>query len=160
MRKVSLMFHLQSATKWVETLRPKLGYFFFKRRKYSFSSPIPYMQHCADVRATYRKQQTPHLWMEGQGRDEDSFALWSYPIWVRCLNDFVANCKLKVEVLWIVNCESIWSLLTEEQARKTFVSAVLICGNFFLPSSSFHYCHSPFPLVLSLSLQCIKLIST
>ena len=43
------------------------------------------MQHCADVRATYRKQQTPQLWMEGQGRDEDSFALWSYPIWFTLL---------------------------------------------------------------------------
>ena len=28
----------------------------FKRRKYCFSSPIPSMQCCADVRATYRKQ--------------------------------------------------------------------------------------------------------
>ena len=33
----------------------------FKRRKGSFSSPIPSMQCCADVRATYRKQQTPQL---------------------------------------------------------------------------------------------------
>ena len=33
----------------------------FKRRKYSFSSPIPSMQCCANVRATYRKQQSPQL---------------------------------------------------------------------------------------------------
>ena len=39
----------------------------FKRRKYSFSFPIPSMQCCADVRATYRKQRTPQLWMEGAG---------------------------------------------------------------------------------------------
>ena len=39
----------------------------FKRRKYSFSSPIPSVQCCADVRATYRKQQTPQLWMEWGG---------------------------------------------------------------------------------------------
>ena len=39
----------------------------FKRRKYSFSFPIPSMQCCADVRATYRKQQTPQLWMKGAG---------------------------------------------------------------------------------------------
>ena len=32
----------------------------FKRRKCSFS-PVPSMQCCADVRATYRKQQTPQL---------------------------------------------------------------------------------------------------
>ena len=49
----------------------ELGFFFrftgFKRRKYSFSSPIPSMQCSADVRATCRKQQTPQLWMEGTG---------------------------------------------------------------------------------------------
>ena len=28
----------------------------------------------------------------GQGRAVDSFALWSYPIWVQCLNNFVADC--------------------------------------------------------------------
>ena len=39
----------------------------FKRRKYNFSSPIPSMQCCADVRAPYRKQQTSQLWMEGTG---------------------------------------------------------------------------------------------
>ena len=50
-------------TKWVETLCPKLA---FKRRKYSFP-PIPSMQCCANVRATYRKQQTSQLWTEGTG---------------------------------------------------------------------------------------------
>ena len=68
---------LQSATKLVETLRPKLGFFLrfsdFKRRKYSFSSPIPSMQCCAHVRATYRKQQTPQLWMEGTGEGRGFF---------------------------------------------------------------------------------------
>ena len=39
----------------------------FKRRKYSFSSPIPSIHCCADVRATFRKQQTPQLWTEGRG---------------------------------------------------------------------------------------------
>ena len=39
----------------------------FKRRKCSFSSPICSMRWCADVRATYRKQQAPQLWMEGTG---------------------------------------------------------------------------------------------
>ena len=36
----------------------------FKSRKYSFSSPIPSLQCCADVRVTHRKQQTRQLWME------------------------------------------------------------------------------------------------
>ena len=55
---------LQSPTKWVETLPPK-GAFWrfsdFQRGKYSFSSPIPCMQCCAAVRATFRKEQIPQL---------------------------------------------------------------------------------------------------
>ena len=88
---------LQSATKWVETLRPKLGFFHFtdfKRVKYSFSSPIPSMQCCATVWATctYRQEHNKHPNFEwtGQGRGVDSFVLWSYPI---CLNNCVANCS-------------------------------------------------------------------
>ena len=64
----TLNWFRQSVTKWVETLCPKLGFLCFtdfKRRKYRFSSPILSMQCCANVRATYRKQQTPQLWMEG-----------------------------------------------------------------------------------------------
>ena len=41
-------------TKWVETLRSKpsfLRFTDFKREKYSFYSPIPFMQCCATVRA-------------------------------------------------------------------------------------------------------------
>ena len=61
---------LQSATKWVETLRPKCTFWRFpdfERGKDSFSSPIPSMQCCATVRATFRKQETSQLWMEGTG---------------------------------------------------------------------------------------------
>ena len=46
------------------------------------------MQCCAAVRATYRKQQVPQIWMEGSGVGVDSFVLWRYPI---CLNNFVAD---------------------------------------------------------------------
>ena len=89
----------QSATKWVETLRPKLGFFHFtdfKRGKYSFSSPIPSMQCCATVWATYRTQQTLQLWMDGTERGGggdglDSFVPWSYPIWEQWLNNFAAD---------------------------------------------------------------------
>ena len=62
---------LQSATKWVETPRPKSTFWRFpdfEREKDSFSSPIPSMQCCATVRATFRKQETSQLWMEGEGR--------------------------------------------------------------------------------------------
>ena len=57
----------------------------FKRRKYSFFSPIPSMQCCADVPATYKRH--PNFEWEGRGghgRGVDSFVLLSYPIWVQC----------------------------------------------------------------------------
>ena len=77
---------LQSVTKLVPTVRSK-GAFWrftdFQRGKYSFSSPIPSMQHCAAVQATYRKQQTPNFEWRGGERGVDSFVLCSYPIWVR-----------------------------------------------------------------------------
>ena len=67
-----------------------------KRGEYSFSSPI---QCCAAVWATYRKQQTTRTLNGGSGgRGVDSFVLWSYPIWIQCLNNFVTNCSLCVEV--------------------------------------------------------------
>ena len=86
---------LQSATKWVETLRPKSTFWRFpdfEREKDSFSSPIPSMQCCATVRATFRKQETSQLWMEGTGEGCGFLCFWSYPIWVQCLNNFVADC--------------------------------------------------------------------
>ena len=62
---------------------PKTGLFLqftnFKRRKYSFSSPIPSMQCCADVQTTYRKQQTPQLWMEGTGQGRRFFCSLKLP---------------------------------------------------------------------------------
>ena len=51
-----------------------------KREKIALPPSIPSIQCCATVWATFRKQQTPQLWMEGRG--VDSFVLWSYPIWV------------------------------------------------------------------------------
>ena len=63
-------------------LRPK-GDFWrfrdFKRGKYSFFSPIPSMQCCAAVRATWRKQQTPQLWMEGTGEECGFFCSFKFP---------------------------------------------------------------------------------
>ena len=86
---------LQSPTKWVETPKGAFWHFpDFKRVKYSFSSNIPSMQCCVTVQATFRKQQTLQLWMEGTERGVDSFVLWSYPIWV-CLNNFASDCSFK-----------------------------------------------------------------
>ena len=76
----------QSAIKWVETLRPKWTFWRFpdfKRGKDSVSSPIPSMQCCATVRATFRKQETSQLWMEGTGEGCGFLCFRSYPIWVQ-----------------------------------------------------------------------------
>ena len=89
----------QSATKWVETLRPKWTFWRFpdfKRGKDNVSSPIPSMQCCATVRATFRKQETSQLWMEGTGEGCGFLCFRSYPIWVQCLNNFVADCRLVI----------------------------------------------------------------
>ena len=55
----------QSATKWVETLRPKAGFFTLyelQKEEIYLSRPIPSVQCWALVLATYRKQQkTPTL---------------------------------------------------------------------------------------------------
>ena len=97
-RKISVrktIWDLQSATKWVETPRPKRTFWRFpdfKRGKDSVSSPIPSMQCCATVRATFRKQETSQLWMEGTGEGCGFLCFRSYPIWVQCLNNFVADC--------------------------------------------------------------------
>ena len=59
---------------------------------YSFSPPppIPSMQCCAAVRATFRNNKPPNFEWRRQGRGVDYFVLWSYPIWVQCLNDLSA----------------------------------------------------------------------
>ena len=76
---------------------PKTGLFYVlltsKGGKYSFSSPVPFMQCCADVRATYRKRKHPNFECRRPGRGADSFVLLSYPIWVQCLNNFVSDCS-------------------------------------------------------------------
>ena len=72
---------------------PFLRFTDFKMGKYSFSSTSP---PCNVVplfdRATYRKQQTLQLWMEGARVGVDSVVLWSCPIWVQYLNNFYYYC--------------------------------------------------------------------
>ena len=109
----------QSATKWVETLRPKWTFWRFpdfKRGKDSVSSPIPSMQCCATVRATFRKQETSQLWMEGTGEGCGFLCFRSYPIWVQCLNtDFVADC-----------CFSQHSILKDLKQNFVSISSIII----------------------------------
>ena len=89
---------LQSPTKWVETLHPKGAFWHFpdlKREKYSFPSPIPSMQCCAAVRATFRKQQTPQLWMEGTGEGSGFLCSQKLLYLSTMSQQFVGNCRLK-----------------------------------------------------------------
>ena len=71
---------------------PQTGLFLrftdFKSRKYSFSSPILSMQCCADVRATYRKQQTPQIWTAGTGEECRFFCSLKLPYLSRMSQQF------------------------------------------------------------------------
>ena len=61
------------------------------------------MQCCATIRATFRKQETSQLWMEGTGEGCRFLCFRSYPIWVQCLNNFVADCSsLHLAVLHLI----------------------------------------------------------
>ena len=110
---------LQSATKWFETFRPKWTFWRFpdfKRGKDSVSFPIPSMQCCATVRATFRKQETSQLWMEGTGEGCGFLCFWSYPIWVQCLNNFVAYCSLQKQP--VCPCSSLLKTFWRREVRR------------------------------------------
>ena len=102
---------LQSATKWVETLRPKCTFWRFpdfERGKDSFSSPIPSMQCCATVRATFRKQETSQLWMEGRGEGGCGFLCsLKLPYVADCLNRKSGDTSLRK---WIQLMSSCWDV--------------------------------------------------
>jgi len=72
-----------SPTTWVETLCPKLGFFCVlltsKSGNIAFPPPVPYIQCSAAVQATYRKQKTPQLWMEGTGEGCGCFCSLKLP---------------------------------------------------------------------------------
>ena len=90
---------IQLATKWVETLHPKLDFLHFtnfKGGKYSFSSPIPSFQFVPLFELPIENNKHPNFEWRGQGRGVDSFVLWSYCIWVQCLDSFVADCWLSI----------------------------------------------------------------
>ena len=83
------------------------------------------MQYCAAHRATYnRKQQkTPTLNnATGRGKGVDSFVLWSYPIWVQCLNNFVADCRFGWKRAEINGKQGFWpeSLLYVLEQNRVF----------------------------------------
>ena len=65
----------------------------FKRGKYSLSSPIPFIQCCAMFELPRENNKHANFEWRGPGRGVDSFVLWSYSIWVQCLNIFVTDCR-------------------------------------------------------------------
>ena len=116
---------LQSATKWVETLRPKqwaikwvetlrpkqwatkwveilrqTGLFYVlltsKGGNIAFPPPSPRCNAVPMFKLPTENNKHPNFKWRGQGRGADSFLLWGYPIWVPCLNNFVADCGYEV----------------------------------------------------------------
>ena len=86
----------QSATKWVETLRPKWTFWRFpdfKGEKIMFPPPSPPCNVVPLFELPLENKKHPNFEWRGQGRGVDSYVLWSYPIWVQCLNNFVADCR-------------------------------------------------------------------
>ena len=67
----------------------------FIRRKCVFSPP----SSPCNVVPLYTKH--PNFEWRVQGRGVDSFALWSYPIWVECLNNTVADCWWLKTSAWL-----------------------------------------------------------
>ena len=88
----ALVSSAQSATKWVETLRPKLFFFFLhlinsKGRKYNFPPPSPPCNVVPLFWLPIENSKHPNFEWRGQRRGTDSFGLRCYPIWVQCLNN-------------------------------------------------------------------------
>ena len=73
----------------------------FKRRKYRFFSP-PFSP-CNLVPMfglPIENNKHPNFEWRGQGRGVDSFVLWVCPIWVQCLNNFVADFRVSTYIIW------------------------------------------------------------
>ena len=98
----------------------------FRRRKYSFSSPIPSLSVVPIFELPIGTNKHPNFEWRRQGRGADSFVLRSYPIWVQCLNNFVADCRYLSEGgLWKDNLEiDIW-LLPVRNWEKLFLGKSL-----------------------------------
>ena len=85
----------QSATKWVETVRPELGFFqllLTSKGRIQLFPPIPPCNVVPLFELPLKNNKHLNFEWRGQGRGVDSFHLLSYPIWVQCLNNFVADC--------------------------------------------------------------------
>ena len=85
----------QWATKWVETLH-QTGLFYVliasKGGNIAFPPPSRPCNVVPMFKVPIENNKHPNFKWRGQGRGVDSFLLWGYPIWVPCLNNFVADC--------------------------------------------------------------------
>ena len=126
----TLNWFRQSVTKWVETLCPKLGFLCFtdfKRRKYRFSSDPPFSP-CNVVpmfELPIENNKHPNFEWRGQGRGVNSFVLWGCPIWLQCLNNFVADFRVSTYI--------IWSYLLYSVSLTKYAFSMLGCRNTWWP---------------------------
>ena len=77
---------------------PKTGLFYNLLTSKGENIAFPPPSHPCNVVPMFKlpieNNKHPNFEWRGQGRGEDSFVLWSYPIWVQCLNNFDADCSL------------------------------------------------------------------
>ena len=100
----TLNWFRQSVTKWVEILCPKLGFFYVlltsKGGYIGFPPPFSPCNVVPMFELPIENNKHPNFqWME-QGRGVESFVLWGCPIWVQCLNNFVANFRVSTYIIW------------------------------------------------------------
>ena len=107
----NLSFCLQSATKWVETLCPKLGFYILLTSKggnIAFLPPSPPCNVVPMCELPIENNKHPNFEWRGQGRVTDSFVLQSYPIWVECsclqlwLRQIPRQNKEKYFICWLI----------------------------------------------------------
>ena len=65
-----------------------------KAENKAFPPPSPLCDVVRMFKLPIENNKHPNFEWRGEGRAVDSFVLWSYPIWVQCLNNFVAGCRL------------------------------------------------------------------
>ena len=76
---------------------PKTGLFYIlltsKGGNIDFTPPSPPCNVVPMFELPTKNNKHPNFEWRGQGTGVDFFVLLSYPIWVQCLNNFVADCR-------------------------------------------------------------------
>ena len=63
-----------------------------KEENIAFPPPSPSCNLVPMFELSLENNKRPNFEWRRQGRSVDSYVVWSYPIWVQCLNNFVADC--------------------------------------------------------------------